>query len=566
MNEKVMERVAWMRDFMRRSELGAIVVPTMDPHGSEYVACHWQMREWLTGFTGSAGTAVLTSTEALLWTDSRYWLQAEAQLQQTPFRLMREGEDVEVAQWLSETQGRVGFPEDMMTPELFDELFPDSLRERAVALPADFADVCWTERPALPLTAAERMPDNLAGESAQSKLRRVADWMATRGIGEYCVSDLSEIAWLLNLRAADIPYTPFLISFLLLRTDGHHTLCVHRQQVSPEVETYLAALGVRLDAYERGLQIQRQRLGHSFPPLPIAEMRAIKNPVEQEGFRTAHLRDGVAMVRFLRRLDEHFGEWTELSASDQLETLRRQQPGFCGLSFATIAASGEHAAIVHYEPTADTDIPLRDGLFLLDSGAHYDCGTTDVTRTIALGTVSDEQKKAYTLVLRGHLQLQNLRFPVGTTGLQLDTAARAPLWRAGFDFGHGTGHGVGHRLSVHEGPLQIRKNLRPCTTLPMQVGQVITDEPGIYAAGRYGVRIENTLLCVPAEETPFGRFLCFEPLTLCPYDMRAVVPDMLTAEERQWLNQYHRCVREKLLPHLTDEADRRWLCSATEEF
>lgn len=555
MNE-ISNRVGLVRAWMAEHNLAALVVPTMDPHNSEYVAEHWQCRRWISGFTGSAGTAVVTLTDARLWTDSRYWLQAEEQLAGTPFSLMRDLVDVDVNTWLrGNVTGRVGYCADMMIPSLAEEFLTGV---DAVVVEEDPFDLLWSDRPAFPLSQAEIMPLEVAGESAEHKLARVIEWLEGRGEQELLVTELSEIAWTLNLRGDDIPYNPFIISFLLVRADGNHVMYVHREQISPEVDEYLANLGIQVAPYQDApRQLERET--------PITYWRAIKNPVEQEGFRQAHLRDGIAMVQFLRRLDETGGKgWTELKTDEILTGLRAQQPGFCGLSFETIAGYGPHGAVVHYEPTPETDIPLEQKSFLLlDSGGHYDCGSTDITRTIPLGPLTDEERRVYTLVLKGHLQLQNIHFPDGMTGLQLDTAARMPIWAAGYDFGHGTGHGVGHRLGVHEGPCQIRKNCRRDTTIPIHAGQNMTDEPGIYVEGRFGVRHENTMLCVEAEVTEFGRFLRWEPLTLCPYDLRPIVVEMLTADELQWLNSYHTHVREMLMPHLTDEADRQWLEQAT---
>ncbi len=553
---KITERVEQLRAWMKGQGLAAMIVPTMDPHNSEYVAEHWQCRRWISGFTGSAGTAVVTPTQALLWTDSRYWLQAEEQLKDSPYKLMKDLVDVTVNEWLRlNVKGKVGYCADMMIPALHKE-FLEGMDSVPVA--EDPFDRFWTDRPSFPLSMAERMPDDVAGETASHKLSRIQEWLSSRDQAELLVTELSEIAWTLNLRGDDIPYNPFVISFLLVRQSGQHTLFVHKEQISSDIEAYLQGLHVSLAPYS---EAPRELEGES----PVTYWRAIKNPVEQEGFRLAHLRDGIAMVQFLRLLDESQGKgWTELYADEVLTGLRARQPGFRGLSFETIAGYGPHGAVVHYEPTPETDIPLQPKSFLLlDSGGHYDCGSTDITRTIPLGPLTEEERTVYTLVLKGHLQLQNIRFPEGTTGLQLDTAARMPIWRAGYDFGHGTGHGVGHRLGVHEGPCQIRKNCRQDTTVPFHAGQNCTDEPGIYVEGKFGVRHENTMLCVPAGENEFGRFLKFEPLTLCPYDLRPILVEMLTSEERQWLNDYHKLVREKLLPHLSDEADRQWLTQAT---
>jgi len=555
MNE-ITTRVEQLRHWMKDHGYAAFLIPTMDPHNSEYVAEHWQCRSWISGFTGSSGTAVVTTDDARLWTDSRYWLQAEEQLAGTPYALMKDLVDADVNTWLKQNVvGKVGYCADMMVPDLKADFLAGIDAE---AVTKDPFDLLWANRPSFPLSQAEIMPEELAGESAESKICRIMTWLKEHNQQQMLVTELSEIMWTLNMRGDDIPYNPFIISFLLVRRSGEHTLYVHEEQIGEQVKVYLQNLHVGLAPYE---QAPRELESAT----PITFWRAIKNPVEQQGFREAHLRDGIAMVKFLRLLDETQGKgWTEISADKRLTALRAEQPGFRGLSFETISAYGPHGAVVHYEPTPETDIPLEQRSFLLlDSGGHYDCGSTDITRTIPLGPLTDEERRVYTLVLKGHLQLQNIEFPEGTVGLQLDTAARMPIWRAGYDFGHGTGHGVGQRLGVHEGPVQIRKNCRRDTTLPFHAGQNCTDEPGIYVTGKFGVRLENTMLCVESQHTDFGHFLRFEPLTLCPYDLRPIVVEMLTYEEYQWLNDYHQHVRETLLPHLTDEADRQWLIQAT---
>lgn len=587
-------RVEALRQWMSAQGIDVLVVPTMDPHNSEYVPEHWKCRQWITGFTGSAGTAVITlhptktGEEALLWTDSRYWLQADEQLADTPFSLMREGEDTDIDVWLKQyADRRIAFPADMMTPELYAALFSNVLAIPGAQHPAATDDdpflFLWTDRPDFPLSKAIVMPDHLTGESAAHKLERLTAWMKVEGTDTLLVSDLSEICWTLNLRGDDIPYNPYLISFLRVSAEGPHTLFIDEEQITPDVAAHLAALRVGIRPYNEGLDLQQKRITLPAQSSPIAEWRACKNEVEQQGFREAHIRDGVAMVRFLAWLDscrpsadglltdDEGHPVTEITVDHVLTDFRAEQPGFCGLSFETIAAYGPHGAIVHYEATPDTDVPLQArSLLLLDSGAHFDCGTTDITRTIALGPLTDEERRVYTLVLKGHLQLANLHFPDGTTGLQLDTAARMAMWREGYDFGHGTGHGVGHRLGVHEGPVQIRKNLRACTTLPFHAGQNITDEPGIYVPGRFGVRIENILFAVPATTedypegtTPFGHFLRFEQHTLCPYDLRPIVVEMLTPEERTWLNDYHAHVCNVLTPLLPTSEEKSWLKNAT---
>lgn len=533
-------RVAQVRAWMKEQGIDRFIVPTNDPHNSEYVPFHWQCREWLTGFNGSAGTAVLTADEAFLYTDSRYWIQAEEQLKDTPFVLVKND----------------------VVPEEEGDVVYDPRK-----LPDPF-DLWWNERPAFPLSQAWKIPDETAGESAESKLSRLVNYLRNEGAEELLVEELSEVAWTLNLRGDDIPYNPFLIAFLLVRANGSHTLYINKEQISSEIEEYLHGLGVSIAPYEEA------PMGNGVKS-PIGEWRNVKNAVEADGFRRAHELDGVAMVRFLRWLHENdVSRLTEMDIDAKLTALRAEAPEYVSLSFGTIAAYGPHGAIVHYEATEQTASRLAPrGLLLLDSGAHYTMGTTDITRTISLGTLTEEERRVYTLVLKGHLQLQNMRFPEGTTGLQLDTAVRMPLWRAGLDFGHGTGHGVGHVLGVHEGPHQIRKNVRACTLLPFRAGQTITDEPGVYLEGKFGVRIENVLLSVEAkmgesiEENGIlnqPAWLEWEPLTLCPYDLRPVVPELLTPDEKNWLNAYHKQVRSRLLPLLPTEEDRQWLIEATE--
>lgn len=533
-------RVAQVRAWMKEQGIDRFIVPTNDPHNSEYVPAHWQCREWLTGFNGSAGTAVVTAEDAFLYTDSRYWIQAEEQLKDTPFTLVKSD----------------------VVPEEEGDVVYDPRK-----LPDPF-DLWWSDRPAFPLSQAWKMSDETAGESAESKLARLVNYLRNEGAEKLLVEELSEVAWTLNLRGDDIPYNPFLIAFLLVRGNGSHTLYINKEQIFSEIADYLHGLGVSIAPYEDA------PMGNGVKS-PIGEWRNVKNEVEADGFRRAHELDGVAMVRFLRWLRENdVSRLTEMDIDAKLTALRAEAPEYVSLSFGTIAAYGPHGAIVHYEATEETASRLATrGLLLLDSGAHYTMGTTDITRTIALGTLTEEERRVYTLVLKGHLQLQNMRFPEGTTGLQLDTAVRMPLWRAGLDFGHGTGHGVGHVLGVHEGPHQIRKNVRACTLLPFRAGQTITDEPGVYLEGKFGVRIENVLLSVEAkmgesiEENGILNqpvWLEWEPLTLCPYDLRPVVLELLTPDEKNWLNAYHKQVRSRLLPLLPTEEDRQWLIEATE--
>lgn len=586
---KVTERVEALRAWMKKEGLEAYIIPTADPHNDEYIPARWMAREWISGFTGSAGTAVVTATEAVLWTDSRYWLQATAQLADTPFILMRDGEpDVpDLLTWLRERLPKgmkAGCPADMLTVAVRQEAEQTGVE---LVSAADAFDTIWEDRPGLPDGVVTVQSEMLAGMSVADKLKNVRQVLQKEIPGrDYIVNDLSHIAWLLNLRGNEIPYNPVFLSYLRYEaaTDSF-ILYVQLRHLTEEARRQLEQCGVRMEAYSITVRKEERApkaFDFSIAPcclhddaddrdfaLPVEQWRAVKTEAEQEGFREAMRRDGVAMVRFLHWLDRQMAageEVTELSADERLTAERAVQPGFRDLSFATIAGYGAHGAIVHYEADCTSNVRLEPhGLLLLDSGAQYDCGTTDITRTIALGKLTEEEKRVYTLVLKGHLALSRQHFPKGTTGLQLDLAARSAMWAAGYDFGHGTGHGVGSHLCVHEGPHQIRKNVRACTLVPFEPGMVVTNEPGVYVEGHFGVRIENMLLCVADRMTAFGDFCRFETLTLCPYDVRAIDFRLLTAYEVRQLNIYHARVRDVLLPLLTDSADAEWLLQATRE-
>ena len=595
----VATRVKQLQKWMEEERLDAFIVPTIDPHNSEYTPDHWKAREWLTGFDGSAGTAVVLAENGALWTDSRYFLQAEEQLNGTPFELMRDGMPgtPSVAEWLRKNLpqgGNIGCYGEIMTQELADDLVGELGEEyQCVVTENDPFRAIWTDRPALPDEPLEIMPDETAGCSAADKLHRIfeAEHKHCPEAKYFLLNDLTEIAWALNLRGNDVMYNPVFVSYLMVG-QSRSVLYTDEKRLSAEVKQHLFNAGVAVKRYKgwkntiedategeifafsRAMNLRvinhckSYNVPFRFVEWEIPTLRAVKNAAEQEGFRRAMERDGVAMVKFLRWLDENVasGTLTEVGVDEKLTALRAEQPSFRGLSFATIAGYGPHGAIVHYEATKESAATLRpEGLLLLDSGAQYDCGTTDITRTIALGPVTDEERRVYTLVLKGHINLSRCHFPEGSTGIQLDLAARYAMWQAGYDFGHGTGHGVGHRLCVHEGPQQIRKNLRGCTMVPFQAGMTITDEPGIYVAGRFGVRIENTLLAIPAQTTDFGTFLTFEPLTLCPIDLRPVDLTMMDQTERQWINDYHATVRQRLMPLLSDAADKQWLENQTKK-
>lgn len=591
MKETINDRVRRLREVMRRERLAAYIFPSTDPHGSEYVPERWEGRKWMTGFDGSAGTAVVTLNSAAVWTDSRYFLAAEQQLRGTEYVLMRErmpGTPT-IAQWLAEEIGgskptEVGI-DGMSTMTSDVESLIMELRENGgLTLRTNFDPLneIWNGRPEIP-TGQVRIHDlRFAGEPCRSKLKRVRAALRSLHADGMLMSSLDDIAWTLNLRGSDVHCNPVFVSYLLL-SGSKATLYVDKRKLSGEVVDYLKGEGVGVDEYEnvvRGLKdypeynilvdadetnytVFRAASRHHLvrQPSPVKALKAVKNQTEIDGFRKAMVRDGVAMVRFLMWLKPAVvrGGQTELSVTDKLLSFRKAQPNFRDISFDTIAGYEQHGAIVHYEATAETDVPLKPhGFILIDSGAQYDDGTTDITRTVSLGAVTPEQKHIYTLVLKGHLQLQNLKFPDGASGTQIDAVARTAMWSEGINFMHGTGHGVGSYLNVHEGPHQIRMEWRPA---PLRAGMTVTDEPGIYLAGRFGVRTENTLLVCDYKETEFGRFLRFSPLTLCPIDKEPIEVPMLSEEERVWLNEYHELVYRELSTHL-DEAEKDWLAEA----
>lgn len=592
MVDKIKQRLDDLREVMRREKLAAFIFPSTDAHQSEYVASHWQGREWISGFDGSAGTAVVTLDRAALWTDSRYFLAAEQQLQGTEYQLMKlrvEGTPT-IGQWLIEQLADVESPEvglDGMVNSFHDtQALVDELRKAAgitVRTNFDPLEVIWKDRPSIPVNPVEIQPLEFAGESFQSKLSRIRTALRELHADGMLVSALDDIAWTLNLRGSDVHCVPVFVSYLLIASDKV-SLFVDEEKLTPAVRDYLVGNGVSLYKYnkvEEGLRNYSEynilldgdetsyRLWKTVKcreivsfTSPIPAMKAIKNQSEIAGFRSAMLRDGVAMVKFLRWLKPAVeqGGQTEMSINEKLTSLRAEQEYFRGLSFDTIAGYQEHGAIVHYEATPQTDAVLRpEGLILIDSGAQYQDGTTDITRTIALGPVSERIKYIYTLVLKAHIQMELVKFPDGASGTQLDAVGRACLWRAGLNYLHGTGHGVGSYLSVHEGPHQIRMEWKPT---PLRSGMTVTDEPGIYLAGEFGVRIENMLLVKDYMQTEMGKFLQMESLTLCPIDTAPIDVLLLTEEEKNWLNVYHQLVFEKLSPWL-DEEDKNWLQEAT---
>lgn len=585
-------RLARLRELMKREHLSAFIFPSTDAHQSEYVADHWRGREWISGFNGSAGTAVVTMKSAALWTDSRYFLAAEEQLEGTEYQLMRlkmEGTPT-IAEWLGKELQNVQSPEvgldGMVNSYNYVKDLIYSLRKLGgitLRTNLDPLEQIWENRPSLPANPVEIQPLEYAGETLASKVARIRKSLRELHADGMLVSALDDIAWALNLRGTDVHCNPVFVSYLLIESDKV-SLFVDDNKLSPEVKQYLQDNQVSLYNYnkvEKCLEsyseynilldgdetsyylwktVKCQEIVAAGSPIPA--MKAVKNKAEIEGYRSAMLKDGVAMVKFLKWLKPavEAGGQTEISIDEKLTSLRAEQKLFRDISFDTIAGYAQHGAIVHYEATPETDVVLKpEGLILIDSGAQYQDGTTDITRTIALGAVSAEMKHIYTLVLKAHIQLELVKFPDGASGTQLDAVGRECMWREGYNFLHGTGHGVGSYLCVHEGPHQIRMEWMPT---PLRAGMTLTDEPGLYLAGKFGVRIENTVLISDYMSTEFGKFLQIEPLTLCPIDTTPIDVDMLLSEEIDWLNAYHHSVYEKLSPFL-DEEEKIWLENAT---
>lgn len=585
-------RLARLRELMKREHLSAFIFPSTDAHQSEYVADHWRGREWISGFNGSAGTAVVTMKSAALWTDSRYFLAAEEQLEGTGYQLMRlkmEGTPT-IAEWLGKELQDVQSPEvgldGMVNSYNYVKDLSYSLRKLGgitLRTNLDPLEQIWGNRPSLPANPVEIQSLEYAGETLVSKVARIRKSLGELHADGMLVSALDDIAWTLNLRGTDVHCNPVFVSYLLIESDKV-SLFVDDNKLSPEVKQYLQDNQVSLYNYnkvEKCLEsyseynilldgdetsyylwktVKCQEIVAAASPIPA--MKAVKNKAEIEGYRSAMLKDGVAMVKFLKWLKPavEAGGQTEISIDEKLTSLRAEQKLFRDISFDTIAGYAQHGAIVHYEATPETDVVLKpEGLILIDSGAQYQDGTTDITRTIALGAVSEEMKHIYTLVLKAHIQLELVKFPDGASGTQLDALGRECMWREGYNFLHGTGHGVGSYLCVHEGPHQIRMEWMPT---PLRAGMTLTDEPGLYLAGKFGVRIENTVLISDYMSTEFGKFLQIEPLTLCPIDTTPIDVDMLLPEEIDWLNAYHHSVYEKLSPFL-DEEEKIWLENAT---
>lgn len=586
------ERLAALREVMRREHLGAFIFPSTDPHSGEYVPDYWKGREWITGFNGSAGTAVVTMNSAAMWTDSRYFIAAAEQLTGTEFKLMklRMPGTPTIAEWLAgelreSSTTEVALDGMVNTYNEVNSLKTELRKVGGLTLRTNFDPLkeIWKDRPELSVDAVKIQPLELAGEETINKLVRIRRALRALHADGTLLSTLDDIAWTLNLRGTDVRCNPVFVAYLLI-SDTQTTLYINKVKLTREVSAYLSAQGITVDDYEnvsKGLKnyaeynilldpdttnytLARQVSCPEvlFETSPVPALKTVKNEAEIRGFHSAMLKDGIAMVKFLKWLRPavEAGGQTEMSLDERLTALRAEQPLFRGVSFDSIVGYEAHGAIVHYEATPVTDAPIKPcGLVLIDSGAQYEDGTTDITRTIALGEITPEQRHVYTLVLKGHIQLSMCKFPEGTTGTQLDIMARQAMWREGYNYFHGTGHGVGAYLNVHEGPQQIRMEWR---SAPFREGMTITDEPGLYLEGQFGVRIENTLLTIPYRSTEFGVFLQFIPLTLCPIDTAPIDVTLLTDEELSWLNAYHDTVCATLAPHL-DAAEKVWLEAAT---
>lgn len=582
-----------LRDVMAEHQVDAYLIPTADFHGSEYVGDYFACRRYVSGFTGSAGTLLVFPNWAGLWTDGRYFLQAEEQLKGSGIRLMKMGQPgiptIEAFLRASLQPGQVlafdGRCVDARTGRRYHKL----VRELGGKLnhQLDLVNEIWPQRPPLSAQPVWPLAEEYTGLSRREKLRQIRAAMGAEGAGLLLLTSLEDIAWLLNLRGGDVACTPVFLSYFALTQEGG-VLFANTAAFPSQVLEDLEADGISLRPYD-GIYAYANRISPdqrvmldtrrvnttlltSIPtgvpvmdrPNPTESRKAVKTPAEIENMRRAHLDDGVALTRFMYWLKTRAGKEpiTELSAAGHLEALRRASPRYLQPSFDPILAAGPHSAVIHYSATPDSDAPVTNqGFLLADTGGHYYTGTTDCTRTYALGPLTDRQKTCYTAVLRGNLNLADAIFPAGATGGNLDYAARRPLWELGLDFNHGTGHGVGYLLSVHEGPQAIRWRSNG-KEAPLVPGMITSDEPGVYFDGEYGIRLENLVLCVEKETTPMGTFLGFETLTLTPFDLDAVDPGQLTPKERDLLNAYHARVREAISPHLPPE-EAAWLREAT---
>lgn len=590
----IQERLAALREEMKKRNIAIYVVPTADFHESEYVGTHFKARTFITGFTGSAGTAVITLTEAGLWTDGRYFVQAAKQLEGTTVTLYRMGEDgvPTVNEYIKSTLkegGCIGFDGRVINGHWGEE-FKKIADEKhgSLYVDEDLIDLIWENRPAMSCEKAWILDEQYSGRSTADKMAAVRAEMDTKGATVHLMSSLYDIAWLLNVRGNDISYVPVVLSYLAMTKDS----CIwflQEEIVDEKLRRYLDENGIQTKPYDSfydyvktlanetilmNRSVVNYRICNNIADSnqiiddvdPTTPLKAVKNQVEVDNTRNAHVKDAVAMCKFMYWLKKNVGKipMTEISASDYLAELRARQEGFLDLSFDTICGYAEHGAIVHYAATPESDVALKpEGLLLVDSGGHYLEGTTDITRTFALGPVTDEMKADFTRVCRSNMNLANVRFLHGCTGRNIDIVAREPLWEAGMDYKHGTGHGVGYVLNVHEGPNSFRwQNSAISKECVFEEGMITTDEPGIYIEGKYGIRTENELVCRKGEKNEFGQFMYFENITYVPIDLDAIDPDQMTSTEKNRLNSYHENVYRVVSPFLEGE-ELAWLKQAT---
>lgn len=581
------ERLSALRAEMKKRNIAIYVVPTADFHESEYVGEYFKARKFITGFTGSAGTAVITMTEAGLWTDARYFLQAEKQLEGSTVTLYKMSEEgvPTVTEYIEKTLnegGIIGFDGRVINSSLGRKFLDIAEKKNGgLYVDEDLVDLVWTDRPKMPKEPAWVFDEKYVGESVESKLSKIRKVMEEKGATMHLLSSLYDIAWLLNVRGNDISYVPVVLSYLALTKDSCIWF-VQEEVIDDALAAHLAKNKITTKPYDsfydfvKGISsdevilmntsVVNYRIVNSIPKDvkvideadPSVLLKAMKNPVQIENIRIAHRKDAVAMIKFMYWLKKNVGKipMTEISASDYLESLRRKQDGCLDLSFDTICGYAEHGAIVHYSATSESDVELKaKGLLLVDSGGHYMEGTTDITRTFVLGPITEEEKEDFTRVCRSNINLAAARFLHGCSGMNLDIIAREPFWEVGMDYKHGTGHGVGYVLNVHEGPNGFRWRQSPERSegATLEEGMITTDEPGIYIEGKYGIRTENELVCHEGEKNEYGQFMYFENVTYVPIDLDAILPEKMTSVERQRLNDYHKMVYDTMAPYFEGE-------------
>ena len=580
------ERISQLRNLLKQKNIDAWIIPSADSHQSEYVAGHWKCRHWLSGFTGSAGTLVITQDKAGLWTDSRYFLQAEKELAGSGIMLFKIGEEnvPGYSEWIRDNlnyQSIVGFDGSLLSVNEVTNLM-EILSENGISMhySEDLINEVWAGRPLVPQNPIEILEENFSGEKCKDKLDRIRQIMFSSNANCTIISALDDVSWIFNIRGADMEYNPVVVAYAFISMEKAY-LFIDKKKITTSIQEYFLHINVELRGYFDILDFLAklngkdkilldnnkvsQKLKDCIPANCkiieksniVADLKSVKNNIEIIGFKNAHVRDGVAMVKWLFWMEQNVGliDMDEYSVAQKLEEFRSVGKDFRGLSFSTIVGYKENGAIVHYTATKDNAKKIeKDGLLLVDSGAQYNDGTTDITRTISLGNVTDEEKNAYTTILKGHIGLSKAVFPKGYTGAMIDTFARGPIWETYYNYGHGTGHGVGHYLNVHEGPHQIK----PTNHCEIKVGMVTSNEPGMYLEGKFGIRIENLILTILKEYNKYGSFLGFDTLTLCPYDLNLINVDRLTHDEKEWMNNYHEKVYKVLSPKLTEE-ETNWL-------